>query len=200
MTPSLAVVVLAGGEGSRMGGAKPLAMLDGERLIERALRRARRWSDRVALSVRSADQLAGVDAPLLPDEPGLRGPLAGLIAALRFAERSGCDFVQTIPTDMPFVPNDLPERLLAAIGEHQCAVPASNAQPHQDCALWRISAVKQSKSYIATGRRSLIGFAEFVGFTCVEWPAASLDAFFNVNTTEDLARAERLTSKIEDLD
>jgi molybdopterin-guanine dinucleotide biosynthesis protein A len=200
MSPVLAVVILAGGEGRRMGGSKPLAMLGGERLIERALRHARCWSELVAVSVRSADQLAGLDAPLLPDEPSAAGPLGGLIAALRFAETSGCDFLLTIPADMPFLPADLPARLFAAIGEGGCAIPASGGDRHQDCGLWRTSTLERVAGYLASDRRSLIGFAEFVGFTSVEWPAEPLDPFFNVNTAEDLARAKRLRSEIEYLD
>ena len=42
-----AVVVLAGGQGSRIGGHKPLRLLSGERLIDRAVRQSRRWSDLV---------------------------------------------------------------------------------------------------------------------------------------------------------
>lgn len=196
----LAAAVLAGGKGSRMGGGKPLATLGGERLIDRAVRQARRWSGLVAVTVRSPDQLSGIEVPLLPDEAGVDGPLGGLISAVRFGERGGCEFVQTIPADMPFLPKDLPDRLLALIGDGDCALPMSEGDRHQDCALWRTSALASIDAYLATQRRSLIGFAEFVGFTPVEWPAESVDPFFNVNTTEDLARAERLRSEIEDLD
>jgi molybdopterin-guanine dinucleotide biosynthesis protein A len=183
-----------------MGGGKPLCKLGGERLIDRALRHARGWSELVAISVRSHGQLPGIDVPLLLDAEGVSGPLGGLFSALRFGERSGCDFVQTIPADMPFVPNDLPERLLRSLGGGECAVPLREGDRHQDCALWRTSAVYRVDAYLATERRSLIGFAEFVGFTAVEWSAGALDPFFNVNTADDLARAEQLRSEVEDLD
>ena len=48
MSGPIAVVVLAGGQGNRIGGHKPQRMLAGERLIDRAVRQSRRWSDLVS--------------------------------------------------------------------------------------------------------------------------------------------------------
>ena len=48
----IAVVILAGGEGNRIGGAKPLRVLRGKRLIDRAEALARQWSDIIAVAVR----------------------------------------------------------------------------------------------------------------------------------------------------
>ena len=53
------MVILAGGEGSRIGGGKPLMRLAGERLIDRALRTARGWSDLIAVAVRDPPRSSG---------------------------------------------------------------------------------------------------------------------------------------------
>ena len=45
--------------------------------------------------------------------------------------------------------------------------------------------------YLASGRRSLRGLAETVGYVAVDWPADPEDPFFNINTSADLAEAER---------
>jgi molybdopterin-guanine dinucleotide biosynthesis protein A len=45
MSGEVSVVVLAGGEGRRIGGAKPLRLLAGERLVDRALHQARKCTD-----------------------------------------------------------------------------------------------------------------------------------------------------------
>src|SRR4051794_40722500 len=106
MRSDVAVVILAGGEGSRIGGAKPLRQFAGERLIDHALRYAQQWSDTVAVAVRDPAQVAPLDAPIITDEPNVPGPLAGLISALRFGARASRQFVLTIPADMPFLPAD----------------------------------------------------------------------------------------------
>jgi len=63
---------------------------------------------------------------------------------------------------------------------------------HPVCALWSISALDWLPDYVATGRRSLRGFAEAVGMRAVDWPVEHFDPFFNINSPADLATAEQL--------
>lgn len=189
MTP--AVVILAGGLGRRIGGGKPLRLLGGWTLLDRALAQARQWSDEVAVSVRDCAQLGGSAVTLILDEPGIEGPLAGLASALRFAGGRGAEAVLTIPADMPFLPEDLCQRLAERLGEAAVAMASSGGQLHPVCALWRISSLEALPAYVASRQRSLRGFAEAAGFAAVDWPAGPRDPFFNVNSPQDLAAAER---------
>lgn len=167
------IVILAGGEGRRIGGGKPQRMLAGETLLARALGIARRWSDEVMVADGSTDV------------PGLEGPLGGVAAALGL----GGD-VLTIPCDMPFLPADLPERLGRT--RAPAAVAESGGRLHPVCALWRAPAGDRLAAYAASGRRSLHGFAEAVGHAAVAWGTDPFDPFFNVNDADDLARAEAI--------
>lgn len=187
----IAIVILAGGEGRRIGGGKPLKLLGGERLIDRAEALARQWSDRVAVAVRAPEQIAGSGLKCVLDEP-IEGPLAGLAAALRFARDEGFEAVLTIPADMPFLPADLERRLSAAIGDATAAIAKSGGELHPVCGLWRLSAADALPEYLRSGRRSLKGFAEAIGFHGVEWPNEPNDPFRNINSAADLAAAERL--------
>jgi len=186
----IAVIILAGGEGRRIGGTKPLRLLGGQRLIERAAAMARQWSDVVAISVREKEQAEGCGLPLLFDEGGVEGPLAGLVAGLRFAVEAGCHGVLAIPADMPFLPSDLADRLSSAMTGRQAAVAASGGHLHPVCGFWPTSALEELPAYLKTGSRSLRGFAAAVGYVAVEWPAQPADPFFNINAIEDLAAAE----------
>lgn len=186
----LCVIVLAGGEGRRIGGGKPLKTLHGERLIDRALHIARRWSDHVAVAVRDTAQVEA-EAKLVLDEPGVEGPLAGLIAAGKWAAACGCELVLAIPADMPFLPDDLASRLHDGLGDANAALASSGGQLHPVCGLWRVAALEAAGDYVAAGRRSLRGFAAAVGFRNVAWPAESGDPFFNINLSADLDQAER---------
>ncbi|WP_161494584.1 NTP transferase domain-containing protein [Caulobacter sp. B11] len=108
-------MVLAGGEGSRMGGGKPLRAWGEVSLVARALTLARGYADEVAVAVRNAEQLGGgAGAPLLFDHPDIPGPLAGLASALTFARARGAAHVQVL-ADMPHLPVDLTSRLAAAM-------------------------------------------------------------------------------------
>lgn len=191
MSSQPAVVILAGGEGRRFGGGKPLQELKGKRLIDRALEQARQWSNRIAIAVRDEAQVQPIDGKLIRDEPDVEGPLGGLIAALRFAREDRCEFVATIPSDMPFLPPDLMERLAHHIDDRGCALASSGGHVHPVCGLWQTSALEHVAAYVASGRRSLKGFAEAIGWADAQWPIEPSDPFLNVNTPEDLAEAER---------
>lgn len=184
-----AVVVLAGGAGRRIGGGKPLRLLGGRRLIDRALDLARRWSDRIAIAVRDPSQASPMDAEIIEDE-AIEGPLGGLAAGLKFARARDRPFLLTVAADMPFLPPDLLDRLASAIGESGCAMASSGGHAHPVCALWRASAQARLDEYVSSGGRSLKGFAALVGAIEVEWPAAPDDPFFNINSAHDLAGAE----------
>ena len=190
MTRDVAVVILAGGAGTRIGGSKPLRRLAGERLIDRALRLARSWSDIVAVAVRDAIQIQPIDAPVIIDQPGIVGPLAGLAAALRFGSEAGAEFVLTTPADTPFLPSDLLDRLGLEIGQRGCALAVSGGQLHPVCGLWRTSTLGQLGDHLRGERRSLRDFAARIAFQEVAWPSEPFDPFFNINTADQLVEAE----------
>ncbi len=179
-----AVLILAGGEGRRIGGSKPLRRLGGRTLIERALEKARGWSDRIAIAARDPGQVGAVGVPVLIDQPSLEGPLAALFSACQMDRPA----VLTIACDTPFLPDDLMERLEAALGDKGAALAASEGRVHPACALWRVSQLERLPAYAASGRRSLIGFAETIGHARVDWPSG---LFLNINRPEDLAEAEK---------
>ena len=104
MSPEVAVVILAGGEGRRLGGGKPLRIVGGERLIDRAVRQARIWSATLAVAVRDAAQVRGCGVEVIHDREDVEGPLGGLASALQFAVARQCELLLTIAADMPFLP------------------------------------------------------------------------------------------------
>ena len=175
-----------------MGGGKPLRMLGGMTLVDRALAQARPWSEAVAVAVREHGQLGELSATEILDAPDVEGPLAGLIAGARYAQSRGRDLLLTIPADTPFLPGDLCGRLQGALADQAAAIASSGGQYHPVCALWRVEAVLGDEAYLASGRRSMWGMAEHLGFVAVEWPVSRRDPFFNINGPEDLADAERM--------
>jgi molybdenum cofactor guanylyltransferase len=188
-TTTTAVVVLAGGEGRRMGGSKPRMPWDQTTLIGHAVDLARGYGGEVAVAVREESQVVGaVTAHLLLDDPGIEGPLAGLASALGFAQKLGAVCVLTLPCDAPQLPADFAVRLNAALApDFGVAVAHSRGRAHPTCALWRIGVLHALPGYLATGRRSLNGFAEAVGMTAAAWASVGPDPFANANTPAELA-------------
>jgi molybdopterin-guanine dinucleotide biosynthesis protein A len=188
MTPL--AVVLAGGEGQRMGGSKPLRQLGAKTLIARAVELARSYSDEVAVAVRNPEQVGQLDVRLVTDDPVIVGPLAGLAAALRVARADGRQRILTLACDMPRLPRDLGDRLDAAIHrrpEAKVAVASSGGRLHPVCALWKTEALDEVEAYAQGGWRSLKGCATACGCVIVTWDVGEFDPFVNANTPEDLA-------------
>lgn len=179
----IAVLILAGGDGSRIGGGKPMRLLGGRTLLDCAVDQARQWSDCVAIAARERDQVGATGCEVLVDPPAIGGPLAGLASA----DKLGRELVLSVPCDMPFLPPDLASRLGEALREHGAALASSDGRVHPVCGLWRAARLGELADYLASGRRSVIGFAERVGYAAVEWDEG---AFVNINTPADLAKAE----------
>lgn len=192
----IAVAVLAGGEGSRIGGNKPFIELCGASLLERAWDFAKSSSDTVTLVLRKPDPDGSFGHSFTTDRPGIEGPLAGLAAGFDWARRVGKAALLTIPCDMPLLPSDLVLRLRNEIGGAAAAIASSGGQIHPVCGLWKVHASEEIAPYHATGGQSLWGFARAVGFAEVKWPIGPMDPFFNINRSTDLAEiAEYLETR-----
>lgn len=175
-----------------MGGDKAGQRYGEITLLDRAVELARGWSTDVAVAVRVPAQVpAGLAVDTLLDRADIEGPLAGLAAALAQARARGCDLLLTLPCDAPRLPADLLARLQAALRpEMLCAVATSGGRRHPTCALWRPAAHELLAAYLATGRRSLTGFAEACAAVEVAWPDRPDDPFANANTPQELARLQ----------
>lgn len=116
---SVTGVILAGGRGLRLGGMdKGLIEWRGRPLIEHGLDCLRaQTSKRLISANRNLERYRAYGVPVLCDEgPGCRGPLAGMLAAARAADTP---WIVCLPCDMPQLPADAVQRLLAATREQQ---------------------------------------------------------------------------------
>jgi molybdopterin-guanine dinucleotide biosynthesis protein A len=175
-----------------MGGIDKAEMLvGGHPILARVLRVLTPHCDPIALVGRTSVP-EGLTYPfaLIPDAvSGQEGPLAGILAALRWAKD---DHVMIVPCDAPFLPMDLVPRLLAAAKNVGVVMTATGQQDHPTVSLWRTDlAVSLSESF-SCGTRSIRAFTRQVPTAMVSWHGAGYDPFLNINRPEDLALAERL--------
>ena len=190
----IAGVILAGGQGRRLGGTdKSLLRLGGMTLVAHLIGRLRPRLDRLAISANGDPRrLAFTGLPVLADAEADMGPLAGILCGMAWAERQGCSALLTVPCDTPFVPADLAARLDPAP-----AVAASGGRVHHAVALWPVGAVDALRDYLrASKRRSIRDFAETLGVRAVAFDAGDVDPFFNINTSQDLAQAALLFGRL----
>jgi molybdopterin-guanine dinucleotide biosynthesis protein A len=112
------VLLLAGGQGSRVGGAdKGLLQWQGAPMIEHLHRQVRSLTNDLIISCnRNADRYALYADQVVSDhEPGFPGPMAGLLAGLRLARHRR---LLVLPCDVPGIDNALLAQMLADHAEH----------------------------------------------------------------------------------
>ena len=193
---AIAGVVLAGGRSSRMGERdKAFAVLAGMPLIGHATARLRPQVTALAISA-GADvaRFAALGRPVLADPIAERaGPLAGMLAGLRWARDidPGITHVATAAVDTPFFPLDLVARLASRARPDGAAVARSAGRVHPVFALLPVGLADDLDGFLAGGSfraRDWLARHEpvVVDFAAVH----GTDPFFNVNTSQDLARAE----------
>jgi molybdopterin-guanine dinucleotide biosynthesis protein A len=183
-------VILAGGLSRRMGGGdKGLRLLAGRPLIAHV---AGRLADCAPLALNAngdPTRFAVLGLPVIADGfPGNPGPLAGLLAAMDWAGGLGADTVVTAPSDTPFLPVDLLHRLQSAGGAAHACGPDGRAHP--TVGLWPTAAADELRAALAGGMRRVQDWTAAIGSTPVAFPDGA--AFDNMNTPEDLDRAERV--------
>jgi molybdopterin-guanine dinucleotide biosynthesis protein A len=192
-------LILAGGRGRRMGDAdKALIRLAGRPLIAHAIAALESQCAGLIINANgAAERLRPYALPIVADDPqNFAGPLAGVLAGLEFARRIKPEIadVLSLAVDTPFAPRDLVERLQAArkATGAAIAVAASGGNRHHVVALWPVALAEfLRRALTAEGVRKVEVFAERFGVAVATWDDEPFDPFFNINTPDDLARAEK---------
>jgi molybdopterin-guanine dinucleotide biosynthesis protein A len=181
-------IVLAGGQGRRMGGVdKGLQVLRGRPMVAWVLERLTPQVGEIVINAnQNLEAYAAFGHRVMPDEVGgFAGPLAGLHAGLAAASHA---LVVTVPCDSPFLPADLVARLCAALGENDVAVAKTGDQPHPVFSLVRRSVHAHLGAFLAGGGRKIDAW--YASLKVVEVPFDDeADAFRNINTREELGQA-----------
>ncbi len=197
---SIPGVLLAGGLARRMGGGdKPMRRIGGRTILERVVTRLKPQCDELILNANGDPaRFAGFGLTVIPDTvKDFPGPLAGILAALDWTavHRPGVSLVFSAAADCPFLPRDLVARLADALVDEnaQLAVAASDGQSHPVIAVWNVALRDALRhALVEDGVRSVERWAARYQRATVTWPTQPLDPFFNANTMDDLAEAERL--------
>jgi molybdopterin-guanine dinucleotide biosynthesis protein A len=188
MTAGWGAVALAGGLATRMGGGdKPLLALGSGTLLDRVLAALRPGAAAVAVSANGDPaRFARFGCAVLDDGAYAgQGPLAGVLAGLRWAGALGLDALLTLPGDTPFAPSGLARSLAPAP-----AWAASLGRVHPLAALWPVAAEPALAAWMARpGPRGVRAFGESIGMRAVDFPSGAGDPFANVNTPGDLDAA-----------
>jgi len=195
-------VLLAGGLARRMGGGdKPMRQIAGRTILDRVIARLKPQCDGLILNANGDPaRFAAFGLPVIADGVAdFPGPLAGILAALDWAaaNRPDVEFILSAAADCPFLPRDLVARLCEAMREQnaELAVAASDGQSHPVIGLWSVALREQLRhALVVEDIRKIDRWTARYKLATVTWPTTPLDPFFNANTMDDIAEADRLAA------
>lgn len=179
-------------------GGKAQRRLGGRSLLEHAWERAARQVELLLLSYNSDPQDVPVSAPVILRDSvtGYPGPLAGILAGLEYLLESVPEgrWLATFACDSPWFPDDLVSRLLQ-VGEASdtdVVVAVSGGRMQPVFALWSIDVLPAIRDALRTDESHGVGaLIRRLRHARVTW-SGEPDPFFNINTPDELAQAERL--------
>jgi molybdopterin-guanine dinucleotide biosynthesis protein A len=195
-------VLLAGGLARRMGGGdKPMRTIGGRTILARVIARLEPQCDGLILNANGDPaRFAAFGLPVIADGVAdFPGPLAGILAALDWTatNRPEVKWMLSAAGDCPFLPRDLLARLHQALTEEnaELAVAASGGQSHPVIGLWKVTLREELRhALVVENIRRIDRWTARYRLATVTWPNTPLDPFFNANTVEDIAEAERLAA------
>ena len=186
MTHAISAIVLAGGQGRRMGGSdKGWVCYRGRPLIELVLARLHDQSDDIVISCnRNVPRYAALRPVAVDQSKDYLGPLAGITAAGRLCRHQ---WIQICPCDTPDIPLDLSRQLLtiAQRREVDAVTPADATGRHYLCSLVHQRTLISAAAALARGDLAVRAWLASVN-ACTTRIAAPRHAFANLNTREQL--------------
>lgn len=201
MTAACTGVILAGGQNKRFGGQNKAFIRIGEkRIVDHLMAVFRRLFDQVILVTNDPAAYTDVDALIVTDHYPRRSSLNGLHAGLFAAAHETAFFVAC---DTPFAGESLIRCVLDHIGSKaDIVLPSTSAGFEPLFAVYRKRCLPAMAQQLKHDRLKIQGLFRKVRIKAVEEAELrradpSLISFFNVNTPEDLKRAESLRKQFE---
>ncbi|NVK20473.1 MAG: molybdenum cofactor guanylyltransferase MobA [Methylocystaceae bacterium] len=190
MTMDIAGVLLAGGLATRMGGGdKGLKTVQGRRIIDRVIETVQPQVDHLILNANGeVARFSDLGLDVVPDRiSGHPGPMAGILAGMEALP--DYRYMLSVPTDTPFLPDDLVRRLREPIdaGRAVITIAHSDGYDHPVIGLWPTKlAADLRRALVEKDMRKLKKWIARYSYETVSWDVDPIDPFFNANKPEDL--------------
>jgi len=198
----IAAVILAGGNAARMNHTdKALVQLGGRELISYVINRVSREVDNIVLSVnRNPHRYKQFNLPLIEDcSKQFAGPLLGIHSAMNWIMTNTSEpafrqveYLACFPADVPIFPDNIICKLAKALSANHSslAMIQTGSQLQPLFSLWRLDTFAQIDNAIKTGIYGPKLFARQLDNVVVNIELISSLDFFNINTLDDLSKAE----------
>jgi len=190
------VAIIAGGKSTRMGTDKAFVDLDGKPVIAHLLERISDLGQSETFLIANRPDYEQFGLPVYGDILQEKGPLGGIYTALTHSQ---CPFTLMLACDMPLVNTQLLHYMITLRigGPFDAIVPRVNHYPEGLHAAYRKTCLSPIRRRLDVDRLKVIDFYEDVRIRYLdeaEWQAFDPNgiSFYNVNTPDQLAEAQRL--------
>tara|TARA_B110001452_G_scaffold114028_1_gene94586 strand:+ start:250 stop:855 length:606 start_codon:yes stop_codon:yes gene_type:complete len=190
-------VVLAGGKSMRFGDNKSQAQLRGKILIDYILSEIiNDFKEIIIVANDSIKHLSSDKITKIVDFKKNLGPLGGVLSAMKWVKDNDKKYqwIVTFPSDTPFFKNKIMNSFLNKINEKESELffMKSNEKRHNIFGLWSMDLINQLEKDLETGSRKVEKWANSIGVKTINMSFEKEDPFFNINTKEDLEKAEKI--------
>ena len=190
-------IVLCGGRSSRMGRPKALLPFGPELMLQRVVRILSRVVNPIVVVAAPEQELPPLPEGVLiaRDEREHLGPLAGLGIGLRaldgLAEAAYCS-----SCDVPLLRPEFVAAVIAALGQHDAAVPREGEFYHPLAGIYRTALAEQLAALVDAGRLRPLYLIEACRSRAIDVEELRrvdphLDSLRNLNTPDEYAAALR---------
>jgi len=182
MSSDRKLYILCGGKSRRMGSDKALLTIDGEKLIERQIRKANPYFDEIVLL--NGENSYQLENRQLYDEFDNAGPLAGLFEALKDGSKHSLNEAAIIPVDLPDISKETLKKLSEnTLAESVDAVFLQNGEDLQPLAgIYKTHLRHELVRNLNTKNRMVFGFITNLNYSVIDVVREEL---LNFNTPSD---------------
>lgn len=192
-------IILSGGRSSRLGMNKAFLEIEGERLIDRTVKKFRGLFSEIILVTNEPLLYLDQDITLVTDIYKGKGPLGGLYAGLFYAS---FDYAFLCACDMPYLNPEFIRYMMGKVPEYDIVVPETADGFHPLHAIYSRRCLPTIKSLLLRDRLKMTGC--FKGMKVLYVPETVIRRydqqgwmFLNINTEQDLQRARELRHKTD---
>ena len=190
-------VVLAGGKSQRFGEDKSQVKLGGKLLIDYILSEIiDEFQEVLLISNNSINFKKSEKILLVNDFKKDLGPLGGVLTAMKWIKKKNKNYqwIATFPVDTPFFKKQILKDFLQTLKHEESKLffIRSDDTRHNIFGLWSIDLLDRLEEDLNKGERKVEIWANSIGVKSINMKFVNKNPFFNINTKEDLEKAEKI--------
>ena len=196
-TNNILGVVLAGGKSHRFGQDKSPVKLQNKLLIDYILKEIiDEFKETLIIANEPIKFMQSKNISVTKDFKSGLGPLGGVLTAMKWIKENNkkYEWISTFPSDTPFFTKKELKYFYKKIriNESKLFFIKSDETRHNIFGLWSTKLMDRLEADILKGERKVEVWANSVGVKTVNIEYKKTDPFFNINTREDLEKADKI--------